>query len=178
MKRRIFRLSLIMAALVSGTMVLSEAKAASLPQLATVDVQQLLLESKAGKQAKEKVEAERNLKQKEITAREEEISRLQREFEKQASILSESARKEKQEAIDRKMRDLRRLYDDFTRDLQKKEADLVRDLLKDITVLIRDYGKEKGYTLILERAQAGIIYSADEIDLTREIIAIYNAKTK
>jgi outer membrane protein len=178
MKGWIFSCILIVGALVFCTVVLSEAQVAKSPKLATVDIQQLLMESKAGKQAKEKVEAERNLKQKEIAAREEEVSRLQRELEKQASILSEAARKEKQEAIDRKIRDLRRTYDDFNRDLQKKEGDLIRELLKDITVLIRDYGQQKGYALILERGQSGIIYGADEIDLTKEIIALYDAKTK
>jgi len=179
MNRRIFRVGLLVAGVAFCVVSLSEAKAVgNSPRLATVDVQRLLLESKAGKQAKEKVEAERNLKQKEITAREEEINKLQREFEKQASILSEAARKEKQEGIDRRMRDLRRTYDDFSRDLQKKEGDLVRELLKEVSGIIRDYAKEKGYTLVLEKGQAGILYSADEIDLTKEIIALYDAKTK
>ncbi|MDH7500051.1 MAG: OmpH family outer membrane protein [candidate division NC10 bacterium] len=179
MKRWIFKVGLLAAGVALCMVTLSEAKAvADSPRLATVDVQRLLLESKAGKQAKEKVEAERNLKQKEITAREEEINKLQRELEKQASILSEAARKEKQDGIDRKMRDLRRTYDDFSRDLQKKEGELVRDLLKEVGGIIRDYAKEKGYTLILEKGQAGILYSADEIDLTKEIIGLYDAKTK
>jgi len=178
MNRWIIKLGLLAGALACCMLALSEARAADATRLATIDIQRILLESKAGKQAKEKVEVERNLKQKEITAREEEINKLQREFEKQASILSEAARKEKQEAIDRRVRDLRRTYDDFNRELQKKEGELVRELLKDIAGVIRDYAKGKGYTLVLEKGQAGILYSADEIDLTKEIIALYDAKTK
>jgi outer membrane protein len=155
-----------------------EVRAAGNLKIGTVDIQQILLESRAGKQAKEKVEAERSAKQKELTSREAEINKLQLDLEKQASILSEAARKEKQEAIERKMRDLRRMYDDFTRDLQKKENELIRDLLKDISTIVRDYGKQKGYSLILERGQAVVIYGADEIDITKEILAVYDAKTK
>jgi outer membrane protein len=153
-------------------------KAADALRLATVDVQQIILESKMGKQAKAKVEAERDLKQKELSGREEEVTKLQKELEKQASILSEATRKEKQEAIDKKVRDLRRIYDDSNRDLQKKEGELIRDLLKDIAVIIRDYGKAKGYTLILEKGQATILYSSDQIDLTKEVITVLDAKTK
>lgn len=155
-----------------------QVKAANTLRIATVDIQQVIMESKAGKQAKAKVEAERELKQKEITAREEEATKMQRDLEKQTSILSEAARKEKQEAVDKKVRDLRRIYDDSSRDLQKKEAELIRDLLKDITTVIRDYGKGKGYTLILEKGQATILYAADQIELTKEIVALLDAKTK
>lgn len=178
MRRGIFRAGTILVALAICLGTLSEAKAANSPKLATVDIQQILLESKAGKQAKEKVEAERNLRQKELAAREEEVKKLQRELDKQASILSEAARKEKQEAIERKMRDLRRMYDDFNRELQKKENELIRELLKEVAAIIRDYGKQKGYSLILERGQAAVIYAADEIDLTKEILSLYDAKTK
>jgi outer membrane protein len=156
----------------------SQAKAADALRIATVDIQQVIMESKAGKQAKAKVEAEKELKQKEITAREEEVTKMQRDVEKQTSILSEAARKEKQEAVDKRVRDLRRIYDDSSRDLQKKEAELIRDLLKDITTIIRDYGKGKGYTLILEKGQATILYATDQIDLTKEIIALLDSKTK
>ena len=149
------------------------AKAADVPRIATVDVQLVILESKMGKKAKGKVEAERDLKQKELTAREEDTSKMQKELEKQSSILSEAARKEKQDAIDKKVRDLRRIYEDFNRDLQKKETELIRDLLKDITAVVRDYGKTKGYTLILEKGQSAILYSSDQIDITKEIIAVH-----
>jgi outer membrane protein len=154
------------------------AKAADAPRIATVDVQQVILESKMGKKAKGKVEAERDLKQKELTAREEDASKLQKDLEKQSSILSEAARKEKQEAIDKKVRDLKRVYEDFNRDLQKKETELIRDLLKDITAVVRDYGKTKGYALIFEKGQSAILYSSDQIDITKEIIAALDAKAK
>jgi outer membrane protein len=156
----------------------SPAKAADAPRLGVIDVQQIILESKAGKKARDKVEVERNLKQKEITAKEEEASKLQLEFEKQSSLLSEATRKDKQEALDKKVRDLKRLYDDFTRELQKKEGEYVREIFKEVSEVVRVYGKEKGYTLILERSQINLLYWADEIDLTKQILSLYDSKTK
>jgi len=178
MRRWTFVSTLVATTLCLGMGFSPQARAADALRLATIDIQQIIMESKAGKQAKSKVEAERDLKQKELSAREEEVTKLQKDFEKQASILSEAARKEKQEAIDKKVRDLRRIYDDASRDLQKKEGELIRDLLKDITAVVRDYGKAKGYTLVLEKGQAGILYSIDQIDLTKEIITLFNSKTK
>lgn len=53
---------------------------------------------------------------------------------------------------------------------------MVNDLLRDITVVIRDYGKEKGFTLIIEKGQSGVIYGHDAADLTKEILDRYNAR--
>ncbi len=177
-RRWMLRGGMAAATLTFVAIMFAGAQAADSLRLATVDIQKILVESKAGKQARAKVEAERDLRQKEITSREEEIAKLQRELDKQASILSEAARKEKQEAIERKIRDLKRIYDDFNRELQKKEGEFIRDLLKDLSALIQGYGKQKGYTLILERGQSNIVFSADEIDLTKEILALFDAKTK
>ncbi len=178
MGRWAFVSTLVAAMLGFGMSFSPQVRAADAPRFATIDIQQVIMESKAGKQANSKVEAERDLKQKELSAREAEVSMLQKDLEKQASILSEAARKEKQEAIDKKVRDLRRIYDDASRELQKKEGELIRDLLKDITAVVRDYGKAKGYTLILEKGQAGILYSTDQIDLTKQIITLFDSKAK
>ena len=35
-------------------------------------------------------------------------------------------------------------------------------------------GKEKGYALIIERRQAGVVYGAPEIDVTEEVIKAFD----
>jgi Skp family chaperone for outer membrane proteins len=42
--------------------------------------------------------------------------------------------------------------------------------------VIRDYGKEKGYGLIIEKGQSGVIYGNDAADLTKEILERYNTR--
>jgi outer membrane protein len=140
-----------------------------------VDVQKVLNESTRGKEAKGKLEKERDAKQQDIRAREEEIKKLEADFQKQASVLSEVARKERQETITRKIRDLRRLFEDFNRDLQKRETELLNEILREIRRVIVAYGKEHQYTLILE-AQSGIIYASQGADLTDEILADFNKR--
>ncbi|MGH7394707.1 MAG: OmpH family outer membrane protein, partial [Candidatus Methylomirabilales bacterium] len=89
---------------------------------------------------------------------------------------SEAARKERQDAITRKIRDLRRLFEDFNRDLQKRETELLNEILREIRKLVVAYGKDQQYTLILE-AQSGIIYASQGADLTDEVLAAYNQRT-
>ena len=142
-------------------------------KLGFVDVQKVLNESAKGKEAKAKLEKEREAKQKEVRAKEEEIKKLEADLQKQGAVLSEVARRERQEAINRKILDLRRLFEDFNRDLQKRETELLNEILREIRKVVVAYGKEQHYTLILE-AQSGIIYASQGADLTDEVLAAFN----
>ena len=144
-------------------------------KLGFVDVQKVLNESAKGKEAKAKLEKERDAKQQEIRTKEEEIKKLEADLQKQGAVLSEAARKDRQEALNRKIRDLRRLFEDFNRDLQKRETELLNEILREIRKVVVAYGKEQHYTLILE-AQSGIIYASQGADLTDEILAAYNQR--
>ena len=141
-----------------------------------VDIQAVISQSKEGQAARSKVAAEAGEKQKEISAKEAEIKQMDAEFQKQGPILSDAAKKDREEEIRRRLRDLKRLTEDFNRDLAKRETEFINELLRDVTTVVRDYGKEKGFTLIVERGQGGVIYGSDQSDLTKEILDRYNAR--
>ncbi len=145
------------------------------PKIGFVDLQKIITESNRGKEAFSKLQAEKEAKQKEINTKEAEIQKMQADLEKQGSVLSEAARRERAEAIQKKIRDLRRTVEDIERDLNHRRRDLEGQLLKDVTTIIRSYGKEHGYTMIVETRAAGVIYGSDQADLTAAILAAYNA---
>ena len=145
-------------------------------RLGFVDLQAVITQSKEGQSAMNTVKTEAAEKQKEISTKEAEIKQMDADLQKQASALSEAAKKDREEEIRRKLRDLKRVTEDFNRDLAKREGEMVNDLLKDLTAVIRDYGKEKGYTLIVEKGQSGVIYGNDTADLTKEILERYNTR--
>jgi outer membrane protein len=145
-------------------------------KLGFVDLQMVITQSKEGQAAMNTVKVEAAEKQKEIGAKEAEIKQMDADLQKQAAALSDAAKKDREEEIRRKLRDLKRVTEDFNRDLAKREGDMVNDLLKDLTTVIRDYGKEKGFSLIVEKGQSGVIYGSDAADLTKEILERYNAR--
>jgi len=145
-------------------------------RLGFVDLQAVISQSKKGQDAMDIVKKEAAEKQKEISTKEAEIKQMDADLQKQASALSETAKKDREEEIKRKLRDLKRITEDVNRDLAKREGEMVNDLLRDLTTLIRDYGKEKGYTLIVEKGQSGVIYGNEAADLTKEILDRYNSR--
>ena len=141
-----------------------------------VDLQAVISQSKEGQAAMSTVKAEAAEKQKEISAKEAEIKQMDTDLQKQAAALSDVSKKDREEEIRRKLRDLKRVTEDFNRDLAKRESEILNDLLRDLTAVIRDYGKEKGFTLIVEKGQGGVIYGNDAADLTKEILERYNTR--
>jgi outer membrane protein len=101
-----------------------------------------------------------------------EIKRLKEELE----LLSEKGKKEKQDEIDRKIKELQD-FDLATRtDLKRERARVVREILKEIDKVVQEYGKNKGYFLILN--DRVLLYGDEQFDLTDEIIKILNEKYK
>ena len=90
--------------------------------------------------------------------------------------MSQEARREKQDTLERKVRDLRRMADDFQKELEKKEQGIIQQAGQEIFGIIERIGKQRGYAIILDR-RAGVIYGASEADVTEEIIKAYDQET-
>ena len=143
-----------------------------------VDIQRVLARSSAGVAAREQLEKEKAAMQKQVDSQRTEIEKLREEIEKKGQLLSADARREKQEQLERKVRDARRLVDDLQGTLQKKEEALLAKVLQDVSGLIQKVGKDKGYALVLERQRSSVLYASPDADLTDDVLRAYDDETK
>jgi outer membrane protein len=179
-----------MKAILAGTMVVAAllvggaARAQAPPatpnataRIAFVDLQRVLVRSQAGVAAREQLEKEKAQMEREISTRQQEIDKLREDLEKKGSLLTAEARREREEALERKRRDGARLTDDFRRDLARKEQQVLVRLQQDLVGVIERLGKQKGYYMIVERRGAGVLYAAAEADLTDDVIRAYDQES-
>jgi outer membrane protein len=152
---------------------LAQAPAAA-TRIGYVDLQRILARSQAGVQAREQIEKDKASMQKQVDSQKSDYDKLRDELEKKGQLLSADARREKTEALERKTRDIRRLLDDLEKELQKKEQTMGQKILRDLEGIFTRVGKEKGYALIIERRQAGVVYGAPEIDVTEDVIKAFD----
>jgi outer membrane protein len=164
---------LVVAVAVLGLALAPDARAAG-TRIGFVDVQRVLVKSVAGLAAREQLEREKATMQKDVDSRRTEVDKLREELEKKGLVLSADAKREKEEALQRRVRDLRRLVDDFQKELERKEQGLTQRILQDLTAVIEQIGKERGYLLILEKRGASVIYGDAEADITDEVIKAYD----
>ncbi|HEV8310963.1 MAG TPA: OmpH family outer membrane protein [Methylomirabilota bacterium] len=167
------RLAVLVTAL-AAVLVLAGDGGAAASRIGFVDVQKVLVRSVAGVAAREQLEREKAAMQKDVDTRRAEVEKLRDELEKKGLVLSADSKREKEETLQRKVRDLRRVVDDFQKELERKEQALTQRILQDLTVLIERVGKERGYLLILEKRGASVIYGDAEADVTEDVIKFYD----
>ena len=143
-------------------------------RIAFVDVQKVLVRSVAGVAAREQLEREKATMQKDLDARRTEVEKLREEIEKKGLVLSTDAKRDKEEQLQRRVRDLRRMADDLQKELERKEQMITQRMLQELTAVVERFGKEKGFLLIVERRGASVIYGDAEADITEDIIKVYD----
>ena len=67
-----------------------------------------------------------------------------------------------------------RAADDYQKELEKKEGQLLQKVLQEVGGVIEKVGKEKNYYMIVEKRNAGVLYAANDADLTDEVIRAYD----
>jgi outer membrane protein len=162
--------------LVAGAAGAQAAQAAPGVKVGVVDVQQVLNQSQRGMAIRTKLDQERATRQKELDAKQQELVKLQQDLEKQASVLSEQAKRDKREALERRVRDARRLAEDANRELEKRIREAEVEITREIFSVIQEFGRDQGYTVILERSN--IVFSAQTVDVTPDVIKRFDAKAK
>ncbi|ACI20321.1 MULTISPECIES: OmpH family outer membrane protein [Thermodesulfovibrio] len=146
-------------------------------KIGVVDLYRVLNESEEGKKSVNELQSMLESRQKTLEEKQKKIQSLKEELEKKRSVLSEDARKAKEEEIERLGRDFQRTAADYQVELQKKQNEITQSMLKEIRQLINDFAQKEGYNLIFEKAEQIILFATPEVDITDKIISLFNQKT-
>lgn len=144
-------------------------------KIGVLDLQGVMENSVQGKRFQAEMEKLTAEKQQQITSREQRIQDLQKELEAGANVLSENAKREKQDEAERLIIDLRRFRDDAERELESRYRRMLSDVEEKILPIITAFGEENNYTLILARMQSGLVYASRTVDVTPQIVRLFDA---
>lgn len=146
-------------------------------QAAYIDMQTAIQSTKAGKDAKAKLESEFNKKKDELKKKEGQLKKEADEFQKKASVLSEQARNEKQAELQKKMIEFQQELQTSQMNIQKKERELTEPILKKIQDVIEKVANKKGYSMVFEKASQSVMWAKADLDITDEVVKEFE-KTK
>ena len=99
-----------------------------------------------------------------------EIKKQKEEME----LLSESGKAEKQAIIEEKLKELKNFDEDTKNALRQERDEVLKEIFQDIKNIIDVYGKDNGYTFILN--EKALLYKTDTLDVTNEIVKQLNLK--
>jgi outer membrane protein len=141
-----------------------------------VDLQRALNEVDEGKAAKALLKRDFDEKQRQLDAKKTEFDKLQAEFEKQSVVMSEQARKDKTQDLDRRARELQSLFVNLQKDLSEREREVTRGIFDRMATIVREIAEADGFIMVFERTDSGLVFGLPSLDLTNELIRKYNAK--
>jgi len=137
-----------------------------------VDLTRVVSESKAGQEARDSLNSMAADKLKEFQKRQAELESAYKEYQKMAPSLSDVERKRREDKMEKDDRENQRFGQDAQDELKKKQNEIFVTMSKEVLVIIESYGKQEGYTLILDRAV--VLYAPEAVDITDKVIKSYD----
>ncbi|MCK6503606.1 OmpH family outer membrane protein [Myxococcota bacterium] len=145
-------------------------------KVAVVDFQEAINQVRDGVAAKGRLEGMFAAKKKAIEDMEKRLMALQDEYQKQAMVLSDAARSAKEQEIMTLQSQYQQVYMQSEQEMQAAYAQEMEGLIGRMTVIVEALGAERGYTVVLEKTEGGVVWSPATIDITAEVVKRYDAK--
>ncbi len=143
-------------------------------KLGVVESTRVMAECEEGKAFQAEMERKFGPRQKKIQDLAAEMNKLQSEFQQRQPAVSGAERQQRALEIQRKQKEAERLNEDLNYDLNAAREEGLGRLRGRLLEVVNRYGKEKQYTAIFDAATAGTMYAGPGVDLTTEILAVYN----
>jgi outer membrane protein len=143
-----------------------------------VDIRAIMVKSMEGRKASEDIAKVYEKNKAMIQAKETELKKLKDELEKQRTVLKEDAMKEKEAAYQKKFRDYQLVVKDANEELQRRDQELSKKLIPDIIKIVKKIGEREKYTAIIDVSTPGVVYHAQENELTNKVVEEFNKTHK
>jgi outer membrane protein len=163
------------AGIVMGLLLSGSATAKDL-RIGVVDMQRAVSETDEGKAAeqqlmtvKKKLEDELNRKLKEFYEEDEKLR-------KSWSVLKDGEKQKRAEDSRKKFEGLQKRYMDAERELMAKKTDVMMKITKKLNKVIEDIAQRDKFDYIF--ANAAVLWAPRHVDITNEVIRLYNKGKK
>ncbi len=118
--------------------------------------------------AKLVLEKEIKAKQDTIQQMSDDVKNLRESLDLSASTLSLEDKRIRAQEIDRKGLELQKFTEESENELSRKEANYTQDILARIHAAVQKVGKEKGFSLVLDKSS--VIFGIDSWDITENVL--------
>lgn len=161
---------------IAGLLLAAAPVAAAELKIGYVDFQRALNEVEEGKIAKANLKRDFDDKQKQLDKDKTDLDRLQAEFEKQAGVMSDEAKRDKAMEIDRRMREAQGKAMGFQKELSDREREVTRGMFDRMLTLTREIADADGLTYVFDKNS--LLVAPPAADITNELVRKYNERFK
>ena len=163
---------LLIAVLVPAALLSAKTARAADAKIGYVDVQRAVDEVEEGKQAKGFLRSQVEEKRKQLDVKKANLQKMQGEYEKQAAVLSEAAKRTKQEELQKALVEAQQSAQDAEQELQGKQQEAMGNISKRMLQIISQVSQTEKLDFVLDKS--ALLYAPNSADITNEVVRAYN----
>jgi outer membrane protein len=139
-----------------------------------VDLQRALQEVNDARSAKARLQSIVDERKKKFEQEQSDLMKEKDAFEKQASAMSPEVRAQRQTDLGKKAFDLSQRWEKEKAELTQKEHTEMQAIFDKMNPIIASIAQREGMTFVFEKSEAGILYAPTYLDITNELVRLYN----
>jgi outer membrane protein len=162
----------IAIAVLLGTAAFASAARAQAMKFGYVDVQRAIQEVEEGRAARTRLKGEYDQRRAQIDKKSGDLERMQQEYEKQAPVLSDDAKRKKQEEFQKALVEARKSASDLQEDMNRQEQQAMATILQRIQQVVAEIAERESVTFVIDKST--LLYAPAAADMTNEVVRRYN----
>ena len=144
-------------------------------KVGVVDPARVLSETSTGKKAKDSLNVFSKNRQALIEMDEKELRRMEEDFGRQASVLSPTAKKDREDQFRRRVAEYQQKAGDMNREVQEKQKDVLEGFREKVGLVVGKVAKRLGLQVVIDKGKGGpTLYSEEGLDITGQVIDDFN----
>ena len=137
-----------------------------------VDVQRAIQEVEEGRVARNRLKTEFDQRRAQIDKKSADLERMQQEYEKQAPVLSDDAKRKKQEEFQKALIDARQSAGTLQEDMNRQEQQAMGNILQRLQQVVAEIAERESITFVMDKGT--LLFAPAAADITNEVVRRYN----
>jgi outer membrane protein len=144
-------------------------------RIGVVDPQKVLNETEAGKKAKDSLNTFMKNRQALVELEEKELKRMEDDLMKQGSVLTPTAKRDREEQFRQRAMQFQQKVGDLNREVQEKQKEVLESFRAKVERVAAKVAQQQGMQVIIEKGRGGTtIYSDPGLDISDKVIEEFN----
>ena len=139
-----------------------------------VDVQRAIQEVEEGKVARGRLQSELAQKRADLEKKRGDLEKMRTDYEKQAPVLSDDAKRQRQEQLQKAFVDAQTAASQMQEELSGKEQEAMQNISKRLLQVVAEVSDKESFTFVLDKS--ALLYAPAASDVTNEVVRRYNER--
>ena len=144
-------------------------------KIGLVNIQEAILSTAEGKKSMADLQKKYQPRQQEVQKDQQDIQAISDQLQKQAATLSDEEQRRLNRDLEEKQKVLKRTTEDAQADFGADRDEMFRRIGQKMVKVIQDFAPKNGYSLVIGSDQVPVYFAATEVDLTDQIVKLYDA---